>query len=75
MIFVKRKRKRKSKQSHGLETWRIVYGDRRRPHAQHQELKIDVRRGEVIDDDYAAAMVAARTTLPLADVFIVKVST
>ncbi|MGH3940759.1 MAG: hypothetical protein ACRDTG_19405 [Pseudonocardiaceae bacterium] len=67
------KRKRKRKESRGLETRQIVYGDRRRPHARHQELKVDVRRGEVIDDDYAAAMVAARTTLPLTDVFIVQV--
>ncbi|MGQ0779101.1 MAG: hypothetical protein ACT4NY_32585 [Pseudonocardiales bacterium] len=69
------KRKSKSKQARGLETRRIVYGDRSRPHVQHQELKVDVRRGEVIDDDYAAALVAARTTTPLADVIIVKVST
>lgn len=69
------KRKRKSKEARGLETRLIVYGDRRRPHARPQELKVDVRRGEVIDDDYAAAMVAARTTLALTDVFIVKVIT
>lgn len=69
------KRKSKSKQARGLETRLIVYGDRRRPHVRHQELKVDVRRGEVIDDDYAAALVAARTTTPLADVIIIKVST
>jgi len=51
-----------------------VYGDRRRPHIRHQELKVDVRRGEVIDDDYAAAMVAVRTTMPLADVRIVRIT-
>lgn len=67
-------RKPKSKQARGLETRRIVYGDRRRPHARHQELKVDVRRGELIDDDYAVALVAVRTTTPLADVFIVKVT-
>lgn len=65
----------KSKESRALETWRIVYGNRRRPHDNPQELKIDIRRGEVIDDDYAAAMVAARTTLPLADVRIVRITT
>ncbi|MGQ0774480.1 MAG: hypothetical protein ACT4NY_08700 [Pseudonocardiales bacterium] len=69
------KRKQKSKQARGLEARLIVYGDRRRPHARHQELKVDVRRGEVIDSDYAAAMVAVHTTLALVDVFIVKVST
>jgi len=67
-------RKPKSKQARGLETRRIVYGDRRRPHARHQELKVDVRRGEVIDEDYAAAMVAARTTMPLAEVRIIRVT-
>ncbi|MGQ0777573.1 MAG: hypothetical protein ACT4NY_24715 [Pseudonocardiales bacterium] len=65
----------KSKESKALETWRIVYSNRRCPHDNPQELKIDVRRGEVIDDDYAAAMVAARTTLPLADVRIVRITT
>lgn len=65
----------KNAESRALETWRIVYGNRRSPHDNPQELKIDVRRGEVIDDDYAAAMVAARTTLPLADVRIVRITT
>lgn len=68
------RRRPKSKADRGLETRTIVYGDRRRPHAQHQELKVDVRHGEVIDDDYAAAMVAARTTTPLADVRVIKVT-
>ncbi|MGQ0778787.1 MAG: hypothetical protein ACT4NY_30970 [Pseudonocardiales bacterium] len=46
----------------------------RYPHAEHQQLKVDVRCGEVIDDDYAAAMVAARTGLALADVVVLKVT-
>ncbi|MGQ0774367.1 MAG: hypothetical protein ACT4NY_08120 [Pseudonocardiales bacterium] len=69
------RRRPKSKEARGLETRRIVYGDRRRPYDKPLELKVDVRRGEVIDDDYAAAMVAARTTLPLADVRIVRITT
>jgi len=68
------RRRPKSKADRGLETWRIVYGDRRRPHAPHQELKVDVRCGDVIDEDYAVAMVAARTTTPLADVQFIKVT-
>ncbi|MGH3943168.1 MAG: hypothetical protein ACRDTG_32000 [Pseudonocardiaceae bacterium] len=68
------RRRLKSKAARGLETRRIVYGNHRRPHDQPQELKVDVRRGEVIDDDHAAAMVAVRTTLPLADVRIVKIT-
>lgn len=65
----------RSKASRGLETRCIVYGNRRRPHDKPQELKVDVRRGDVIDDDCAAAMVAARTTVPLADVRILKITT
>lgn len=51
-----------------------MYLDRKRPHDQPRELKVDVRRGEVIDDDYAAAMVATRTTTPLTDVKIIKIT-
>ncbi|MGH3931930.1 MAG: hypothetical protein ACRDTF_18370 [Pseudonocardiaceae bacterium] len=57
----------KSKEAKGLETRRIVYGDHRCPHNQPQELRVDVRRGEAIDEDYAVAMVAARTTLSLCE--------
>ncbi|MGH3913628.1 MAG: hypothetical protein ACRDTC_09475 [Pseudonocardiaceae bacterium] len=64
----------KSKESRGLETRRIVYSDRRHPHGTLQELKVDVRRGEVIDDDYAAALVAVRTCVALADVHIVRIT-
>ncbi|MGH3937813.1 MAG: hypothetical protein ACRDTG_04135 [Pseudonocardiaceae bacterium] len=68
------KRHPEDKPAGGLETRCIVYGNHRRPHDNPQELSVDVRRGEVIDDDYAAAMVAARTTLPLTDVRIIKVT-
>lgn len=68
------RRRPKSKQARGLETRTIVYGDRRWPHARRQELKVDVPRGEVIDEDYAAAMVAARTTTPLGDMFVVRIT-
>jgi len=67
------KRQRKSKAQRGLETVLIVYASLKRPHARHQELKVDVRRGTIIDMDHAAGMVAVRTTLPLADVRIVKI--
>jgi len=66
------KRQQKSKTQRGLVTWRIVYANRRCPHDRNQELTVDVRNGEVIDDDYAAAMVAVRTTMALADVRIVR---
>lgn len=66
--------KPKSKEARDLETRCIVYGDRSRPDARHQELKVDVRCCEEIDKDHAAAMVAVRTTLALADVKIIKIT-
>jgi hypothetical protein len=63
----------KSKASRGIVTRVIVYRDRRRPHDRPRQLKVDVSRGEVLDSNYAAAMVTLRTPLPLADVEIVKI--
>lgn len=63
----------RSKKSRGLETWRLVYVNRHHPHAPAQEIKVDVRRGETIDADYAAAMVAVRTSISLADVRILRI--
>lgn len=67
------KRRIKSKAQRGLETQRIVYASRSRPHIRNQELKVDVRRGTVIDMDYAAALVAVRTPLSLDEVRIVRI--
>lgn len=64
----------KSKKSRGLTTRRIVYTNHKRPYDRSQELKVDIPCGEMIDAGYAAAMVAARTTIPLADVRIVKIA-
>lgn len=63
----------KSKARRGLVTRRIVYASHRSPHARHQELKVDIRSGTIVDMEYAAALVAARTPLPLADIKIVKI--
>ena len=63
----------KSKTRRGLVTRRIVYASHQRPHARHQELKVDVRSGTIIDMEYAAALVAVRTSLPLADIKIVRI--
>ncbi|MGH3925375.1 MAG: hypothetical protein ACRDTT_21380 [Pseudonocardiaceae bacterium] len=52
-----------SKEARGLVTQFIVYASRKYPHAQNQELKVDLRRGTIIDLDYAAALVAVRTSL------------
>lgn len=64
----------KSKMSKGLEAQIIIYGNRRYPHTRHQQLKVDIRCGEMIDNDYAAAIVAARIGLALADVVVIKVT-
>jgi hypothetical protein len=68
--MVKRMR---SKRSRGLVTRRIVYRNRRRQDSQPQEVKIDVRCGESVDTDYAAAIVAVRTGTPLVDVMIIEI--
>ena len=65
--------KRKSKARRGLVTHRIVYASRRHPHARNQELKVDVRRGTVIDTDHAAGLVAIRTPLSLDEVRIIRI--
>ncbi|HEX2298256.1 MAG TPA: hypothetical protein VHH34_07025, partial [Pseudonocardiaceae bacterium] len=49
------------KKSSGLATRRIVYRNRKHPHARAQELTVDIRQGEHLDTEYAAAMVAVRT--------------
>ncbi|MGH3533509.1 MAG: hypothetical protein ACRDQG_02195 [Pseudonocardiaceae bacterium] len=64
----------KSKSRRGLVIRRIVFTNHQHPHDRPQELKVDVRRGEVIDESYAMAMVATRTTTPLADVKIVSIT-
>lgn len=64
----------KSKSRRGLVTRRIVYRTRAHPHNRPQEIKVDVRRGEVIDAGYAAAMVAVRTSIPLRHVTIIAVT-
>ena len=63
----------KSKAQRGLVTYRIVYASRRYPHAQNQEIKVDIRRGTVIDVDYAEGLVAVRTPLPLDQIRIVRI--
>lgn len=64
----------KSKSSRGLVTKRIVYRNRQRPHDRPQELRIDVRRDEIVDTDHAAVMVAVRTSVSLNNVKIVEIS-
>ena len=63
----------KSKATRGLITRTIVYRDRKRPYGRNQELKVDVRLGEIIEEDYAIAMVAVRAGLSLTHVHIVRI--
>lgn len=67
------KRQRKSKAQRGMETVLIVYASHKHPHIRHQELKVDVRRGTLIDTDHAAGLVAVRICLPLNEVRIVRI--
>ncbi len=64
---------RTSKKARGLIARRIVYTSTMRPHDRPRELVADIPRGEVMDADYAAAMVAVRTGIPLAEVTIVTI--
>jgi len=66
-------KRQNSKVARGLETRRIVYTSRKRPDGRHQEIKVDVRCGTIIDMDYAAALVAVRSSLSLADVRVVRI--
>jgi hypothetical protein len=63
----------KSKANSALVTRRIIYADHQRLRDRPQELKVDVRRGEHIDLDYAAAMVAVRTSVPLKNVKVIQI--
>ncbi|MGH3915429.1 MAG: hypothetical protein ACRDTC_18780 [Pseudonocardiaceae bacterium] len=63
----------KSKAQRGLVTHRIIYADRKNPHARNQEITVDVRRGTVIDTDHARGLVAVRTPLPLDEVRIIRI--
>jgi hypothetical protein len=65
---------KKSKAARGLITYTIHYRDRRYTDSRDHTLKVDVRCDEVIEEQYAAAMVAARTGVPWQQVQIVKVT-
>ena len=73
ILYGEHMKRTKSKAQRGLVTRCIVYADRRHPPARHQELKVDVRSGTIIDTDYATGLVAVRTTIPLAEVKIIKI--
>jgi hypothetical protein len=63
------KRKRR-----GLVARSITYTSTQRPHDRPRELTVDIPHGEVMDTDYAAAIVAVRTGIPLAEVTIVTIA-
>jgi hypothetical protein len=65
---------RTSRKSRGLTARNITYASTKRPHDRPRELIVDVPHGEIMDADYAAAMVAVRTGMPLAEVTIVTIA-
>jgi hypothetical protein len=65
---------RKSKKKRGLVARSITYTSTQRPRDRPRELIVDVPPGEVMDADYAAAMVAVWTGIPLAEVTIVAIA-
>ncbi|MGH3916022.1 MAG: hypothetical protein ACRDTC_21830 [Pseudonocardiaceae bacterium] len=63
----------KSKAQRGLVTHRIIHASRKNRHVRNQEIRVDVRRGTVIDTDQAVGLVAVRTSLSLNEVRIVRI--
>lgn len=65
---------RKSKKRRGMVARSITYTSTKRPRDRPRELIVDIPPGEIIDTDYAAAIVAVRTGIPLAEVTIVTIT-
>lgn len=71
---MRQRRHTRSKASRGIESKTIQYRDRRNPPGRPQALTVDLRRGEHLGPEHAAAMVAARVGVPLSDVVIVDIT-
>jgi hypothetical protein len=69
-----RRKPRRRPTSTGLVARSIAYRSTQRPHDRPEELTVRVPCGEVVDAGYAAAVVAVRTGMPLAEVTIVTIS-
>lgn len=65
---------RTSRKKRGLVARRIAYTRTKHPHDRIRELTVHVAYREVMDADYAAAMMAVRTGMPLAEVITVTVA-
>jgi hypothetical protein len=65
--------RQKSKAERGLVTQRIVYASSKYPHARNQAIKVDFRRGTIIDTHYAVGLVALRTPLQLEEIRIIRI--
>jgi hypothetical protein len=65
---------RTSKKSRGPTTRSIMYTSTKRPHDRLRKLIVEIPHGEAMDADYAAAMVAVRTGMFLAEVTIVTIA-
>lgn len=61
----------RKKKNRCLVTWRIVYRDRRNPYQRPQEITAEMRHGHLVDNDFAAAVVAVHTSIPLHAVQII----
>ncbi|MGH3683843.1 MAG: hypothetical protein ACRDSM_02015 [Pseudonocardiaceae bacterium] len=64
----------KNKKNRKLTTRNIAYKSTKHPRDRLRELTVNVARGEIVDARYAAAMVAVRTGIPLAEVSIVTIT-
>lgn len=63
-----------NKKNRKLTTRSIAYKSTKHPRDRLRELTVNVPRGEIVDTRYAAAMVAVRTGMPLAEVSIVTIT-
>lgn len=70
-----RRKPRRKPKSTELIARSITYRSTQRPHDRPEELTVNVPYGEAIDTGYAAAVVAVRTGMSLAEVTIVTIST
>ncbi len=52
----------------------ITYTSTKRRHDRHRELIVDISQGEIMDADYAAAIVTVRTGMPLTEVTIITIA-
>jgi hypothetical protein len=67
-------RARSTRRRRRLVAKSITYTSTQRPHDRPRELTVNITPGEVMDTGYAAAIVAVRTGMPLAEVSILTIA-